>query len=127
VRGHGIVDLVVFFSGALVSDSAAKSDLFAKTSCKHLTRGHIKKLIFKRAASGVDNQNFHFVNASFLSPCRHTGGERVNLFSERCGIFLGIFVRQKPVRIFPFLLYQKKCAIARVLCKFGSNYNFDKL
>ena len=59
VRGHGILLLVVGLTGTLVSDGTRKTDLFAKTSCQDLARSHIKKLILKRAASCIDNQDFH--------------------------------------------------------------------
>jgi hypothetical protein len=66
VGRHGVVCFIVFLAGTLMGDCTAKADLFTKTLCKHLAAFHIKELIFERAASGIDYQNFH-VSCPFLS------------------------------------------------------------
>jgi hypothetical protein len=65
VSRHRVICLVGFFAGALVCDRAGQADLFAKSLCKHLTVLHVEELILQRAASGVDNQNFHVSDRSF--------------------------------------------------------------
>ena len=52
-----------------VKSFAGKSDLFAQTLSQNLAVLHIKELILKRTASGIDNQNFHSLDRSFLREC----------------------------------------------------------